>query len=111
MKYRVFFCDYCEDKILESKDARKSSLEEILHSMDCVLHMPRNFFGIIDEENNTLQFMVNEDKTILLDIPIESKGGSYLGVYRLEDCMLIVKEAGEIPYLIERFSLEFQSWG
>ncbi|BDM65095.1 hypothetical protein NFHSH190041_25470 [Shewanella sp. NFH-SH190041] len=111
MTYSVFFCDYCEDKVLESNDAKESSLEEILHSMDCVLHMPRNFFGIIDEENNTLQFMVNEDKMILLDIPIESKGGSYSGVFRLEDCMLIVKKTEDIPSLIERLDLEFQLWG
>ena len=79
MPLKMFFADYCEGKVLESEDARLATKPEILHSMDCVLHMPSNFIGIIDENDATLQFIVNDDKTVSVDIPVPANEGRTLG--------------------------------
>ena len=95
MQLKLFFVDYCEDKVIESKDARVASKEEILHSMDCVLHMPRNFIGVTDENDVTLQFMVNEDRTICVDVPAPAEKGSYVKTTDLRECLDIVRGLGQ----------------
>jgi hypothetical protein len=110
MPLKMFFADYCEDKVLESNDARVASTEEILHSMDCVLHMPRNFIGVTDENKVTLQFMVNDDKTICVDVPAPSEQGSYVKTASLGECLKIVGGLGEQITVKEIEGLEFQAW-
>ena len=70
---KMFFTDYGADKTVEAADARAAGKDEILHTMECVLQMPRNFVGVIDENDGTLQFMVNSDKTIRVDLPFEQE--------------------------------------
>ena len=110
MGLKIFFADYCEDKILEARDARESSKEDILHSMDCVLHMPRNFLGIIDEDDATLQFMVNDDRTIHVDVPIPAEQGSYSKTAELKECLEIVQNIRERIVMQEIDGLEFELW-
>lgn len=94
MKYKFFYSDFCEGKEILSSDAWDVELKDILHSMDCVLHMPDNFLGIVNDKNQTLQFMVKKDKTILIDIPI-LKNGEYSGSKQkdtaLPECLELVK--------------------
>ena len=111
MKYKIFFCDYCEDKILEPHEAIEIPIEDILHSMDCVLHIPKNFFGIIDEEDNTLQFIVNDDKSIVIDIPSAEKRGSYTKNIELKDCIEIVRNLESIKNVVDSEELDFFPWG
>ena len=110
MPLKMFFVDYCEDKVLEAKDARVVPKKEILHSMDCVLHMPQNFIGVFGDNDVTLQFMVNDDKTICVDVPVPSEQGSYVKTASLDECLEIVRGIGEQITLQEIEGLEFQAW-
>ena len=110
MQYKIFFTDYCEGKTLDSKDARAATKEEILHSMDCVLHMPDNFLGIIDANGTTLQFMVRKDRSITVDIPDESKQGSYTKNASLADCLDLVRDLPAEISAANIDGLAFMSW-
>ena len=110
MNYKVFFADYCEGKILESGNARVATREEILHSMDCVLHMSDNFLGIIDSRGTTLQFMVNKDRTVTVDVPDVSKQGSYSKVCSLSDCLDLVRQIPADISATDIDGLTFNSW-
>ena len=110
MPLKVFFVDYCEDKVLESKDARVATKDEILHSMDCVLHMPRNFIGVIGENGTTLQFVVNDDKTIDIDVPVPADRGSYVKTTDLQECLEIVRNLGDTVNAEGIDGLDFKSW-
>jgi hypothetical protein len=110
MMLKVFFADYCEDKVLESKDARVATQDELLHSMDCVLHMPRNFIGVIDENGVTLQFMVNDDRTIHVDLPVPAKRGSYVKTAHLSECLNMVRRIGDSIKMDEIDGMAFQAW-
>ena len=94
MKYRYFYADYSEGKEIPSGDAWEANLDQILHSMNCVLHVPNNFFGIVNSKEQTLQFMVEKDRTVTIDIPILEQG-KYLGSKQennsLNYCLEMVK--------------------
>ena len=110
MAFKVFYSDYCEEKIIDSSDAFHASVSEILHSMDCVLHVPKNFIGIIDERDITLQFYVNDDKSILIDVPMPEKNGSFCRAGSLQECLSIVKRLDKAVDVSKIDGLEFQSW-
>jgi hypothetical protein len=110
MNYKVFFTDYCEGKILESGDARVATKEDILHSMDCVLHVPDNFLGIIDSRGTTLQFMVCKDRSITIDIPDVSKQGSYTKISSLSDCLDLIRQMPADISTVDIDGLTFNSW-
>ena len=110
MTLRVFFVDYCEGKRVDSKDAWEATLEDILHEMDCVLHYPRNFIGVIDGNDVTIQFMVNKDKTILVDVPVPEEGGSYGKTTDLRECLNLVRKIGDRIQLEEIDGLTFERW-
>ena len=78
MSYKYFYADYCEGKEIDASDPWDAELSQIVHSMDCVLHMPENFLGIVNEADQTLQFVVEEDRTVTIDIPI-LEDGIYVG--------------------------------
>lgn len=107
---RFFYTDYCEKKSIPSEEAWEVSKEDVLHSMDCVLHMPGNFLGIIDQNDATLQFMVNDDRSIHVDIPTPSKRGSYVKTESLKGCLDLVRTMGETVEPDSITGLTFESW-
>jgi hypothetical protein len=107
---KLFFTDYCEDKVLAAENARVATKEDILHSMDCVLHMPQNFLGVIDEAGRALQFMVNDDKTIHVDVPSPAERGSYVKVTDLAECLNIIQGIGDVINVAEMRGLAFERW-
>lgn len=107
---RFFYTDYCEDKSIPSPEALEVSKEEVLHSMDCVLHMPGNFLGIIDGNDATLQFMVNDDRSIHIDIPTPTKRGSYVKTGSLGECLELVRTMGETIQHDAITGFRFEGW-
>ena len=74
MNYKYFYTDYCEDKEILGANPCEAELEQIIHSMDCVLHMPDNFIGIVNDKDQTVQFVVEKDNSITIDVPIVQNG-------------------------------------
>ena len=110
MSLKMFYADYCEGKRIDSSEAWTRTKEEILHSMDCVLHVPENFLGIIDGNDVTLQFMVNDDKTVQVDIPQVDRQGSLTMPANLNDCLDLVRAIGENIDVEAIEGLEFVAW-
>jgi hypothetical protein len=98
MPLKFFYTDYCEGKSVQTPMVWPG-IGEILHSMDCVLHMPDNFCGIVNNQDQTLQFMVEKDRSLTLDIPILNENGEYVGSYTkstsLRECFEIVRALDE----------------
>ena len=93
MKYRFFYTDYCEGKSIPGTEPWEVDKAQILHSMDCVLHMPDNFLGILNDKDQCLQFRVNKDRSIQIDIPILRNGlfaGSKTTIAPLRECLSLV---------------------
>ena len=81
MKLKFFYSDYCEGKSVETPTVWLRDKDGILHSMDCVLHMPGNFCGVVNNRDQTLQFVVEKDYSVTLDIPVVNENREYVGSY------------------------------
>jgi hypothetical protein len=92
--YKYFYTDYCEEKAIDGSKPWDADVRQIAHSMDCVLYRPDNFLGIVNSKNQTLQFYVEKDLSITIDVPIV-KGGEYIGSKKkkadLETCLQLVR--------------------
>ena len=99
MPLKFFYTDYCEGKSVGTPSVWPRQLDGILHSMDCVLHMPDNFCGIVNNRGQTLQFVVEANRTITADVPVLDGAGKYEGSYvrngSLAECLQIVKALNE----------------
>ncbi len=95
MKFRYFYTDYCEDKAIDGSKPWEAEVSQIVHSMDCVLHRSKNFLGIINSKDQTLQFYVEKDRSITIDVPVV-KNGAYAGSKQkrtnLETCLQLVRD-------------------
>lgn len=94
MKYKYFYADYGTNKSIPATAASEAELEQIINRMISVLSKPDNFFGIINQHAQTLQFAVGHDDKITIDIPILEKG-EYVGSLQkntsLSACLALVR--------------------
>ena len=106
----VFYSDYGREVHVPSSEPTRMDLESILRLMDQVLVAPDNFLGVVDQDDHTLQFLVNPEQTVWMEIPAPDQGGSYGKDASLEDCKLAVEQARG-SFSIEKIpGLRFQSW-
>ena len=110
MTFKLFYTDYSEDKHVRSGEAESASLENIIASMNRLLHEPDNFIGIIDDNNVMLQFMVEDDGTICIDLPIHDRNGSFTKNSDLSESIKVVNALQKSIVLEDIKGLEFKSW-
>jgi hypothetical protein len=110
MTFKLFYTDYSKDKHVRSDEAVTETLENITGLMQSLLHEEDNFIGIIDDDNVMLQFMVDEDGSLIVDLPMHDQKGSFTKKTDLSGCIAIVNSLqGKIDKdQIE--GLEFKSW-
>ncbi len=76
MKFKVFYEDAVHSWSRGGGDARHEEIEDIYAWMIAALTVPGDFFGIVDEEENTLQIIIEDGGTILADVPVPDRDGS-----------------------------------
>ena len=69
MSFKFFYTDYSTEKHVRSDEAVSETLENVIDHMQSMLNEPDNFIGLIDENNLMLQFMVEDDGSICVDVP------------------------------------------
>lgn len=111
MTYKFYYTDYATDKHIRSDAAVTEPLENIIDYMQRILHEPDNFIGIIDENNLMLQFMVEDDGSILVDLPMHDRKGSYTKTADLNESIKLVSALSGPIELEQIAGLEFKSWG
>lgn len=99
MTLKFFYTDYCEEKSVKTPSVWPRQIDGIVHSMECVLHIPGNFCGIVNDRGQVLQFFVAVNRTVTIDIPIVDGNSKYIGSYSknasLAECLEIVKAVGD----------------
>lgn len=106
----VFYSDYGREVHVPSNEPVRMDLASLLNLMDQVLVAPDNFLGVVDGRNHTLQFLVNPEQTIWMEIPIPEQKGSYGKDASLEDCKLAVEQS-QGSFSVDKIAgLKFQSW-
>ncbi len=107
--YQLFFTDYFGDEIA-AEHAKPASKAEILDIMQRILTESDNFLGIVDQTDTTLQFMVNQDLSIYVDIPVMAKKGSYSKNVALIEALDIVEQLQALINMEQITDLEFSPW-
>ncbi|MDP9196765.1 MAG: hypothetical protein M3O22_08410 [Pseudomonadota bacterium] len=87
---KIFYCDYGTGKDVEAENPLSVSPEEALDLFADLSPCEGSFFGVIDTEDRTIQFMWNEDMTLHLDIPQPENNGSLTGTVSFEDAETII---------------------
>ena len=94
MKYKYFYTDYATNKEIPGEAPKVADRSRVMRSMKRVLQRPDNFLGILNDRNQCLQFMVNADRSVLIDIPIIGDGafcGSKSKMATLSKCLALVE--------------------
>lgn len=110
MSFKFFYTDYATNQSIRSDEPKDSTLDSIIESMNDVLVAEDNFLGLIDDEDNMLQFMVEEDGSILIDLPNNEQKGSLSKTATLAECVEMVKAIQETIAFEDIDGLVFKAW-
>jgi len=72
---KVFYCAYQTDESVETPSPINP--KELPDLLKRITNNKENFIGFVDEQETTLQFYINGDNDITVDIPDTKKNGSY----------------------------------
>ncbi len=110
MKVRVFYTCYSTGESVDSSSPYETDFDTMVSMAQQLLRAEGDFFGIVDERGRTLQFMVQGEGEIWMEIPVPAEGGSYgrlLAVPDLEHTLLSVQHPLD-PSGID--GLQFEAW-
>lgn len=110
MSFKFFYTDYATDKHVRSDEAISETLDTVIGHMQRMLKEPDNFIGLIDENNVMLQFMVEEDGSICVDVPMHDRKGSLTKNTNLYESIEIVNGLKEAILFEEFEGLVFKPW-
>lgn len=85
----------------------KPRIEEFMRG---VLVHPGNFLGLIDAQDETLQFFVEADRSILVDFIVRGKNGSMVKTGTLDEAIALARDAGPSLAAVEIPGAEFRAW-
>jgi len=106
--YRIFYC--CYSTGLQASDEEMVEVktkEKLLDFAMDVLREPEDFFGIVDSEEKTLQFCVEESDELWVEIPSLEKEGSFgkiIAISEFSNVVDLFMSKRTIPGLV------FTSW-
>jgi hypothetical protein len=108
--YRVTYCAYESGEHLAADDPKLMRREEILALMRKVLTSPGSFVSVMDASGTMIQFVLDDDGSVMLDIPHPNKRGSYAKRTTLTACVTAVEKLGDTIRLDEVDGLVFERW-
>ena len=108
-KFTVFYQSYSLDEGVEPEAAVRMSVEEILEALPRLLQGNGDFFGVVDQEGVTLQFMRGNCDRVWMEIPVPKEQGSYGKHSTLQS---VLETVADLPPSFDslRVGLTFQSW-
>ncbi|PQO44001.1 hypothetical protein [Blastopirellula marina] len=108
MKY--FYFDEGKKKGIDGSTPQPATEAEVLAAWDAMSGQPLSFLGIVNEAGVTLQFMWEEDGSMVVDVPVPERSGSWTKTSDEADCKRIIADfyAGSDPTQID--DLTFEEW-
>lgn len=108
---KIFFSDYEADEHVSAEAPREVSLQDALAQFEALSDEEGCFFGIIDDKEQTLQFMYNDDGTLLIDVPLlELEGSLKRDSTSFEECRQLILDS-ERGIQVKRIpDMTFEPW-
>ncbi|MFO8025983.1 hypothetical protein [Thiohalophilus sp.] len=109
--YICFYTDHIAEEFVSIDEARYMALEQILTILQGgVLGYPRNLLGIIDEKGNSLQFFVQPEGGIELNLSVPEEFGSYTRQIEPFECYTLLKKGCRYIEHMPVGKVEFSGW-
>ena len=92
---KVFYHNYDTNEGIDANKPQKASLELALDLFETLNQNVNNFFGIIDDNGKTIQFIAFEDDDgddWCIDIPDIEKNGFWQKVAGYDECTIFIEE-------------------
>ncbi|UUO06865.1 hypothetical protein M4951_00795 [Blastopirellula sp. J2-11] len=108
MKY--FYFDEGKQKGIDGGSPKEATLPEVLTAWEAMSGEPLSFLGIVSEAGVTVQFLWEEDESMVIDIPVPDKSGSWTKSCDAAECQQVIAGfyAGADPTQID--GLTFEEW-
>lgn len=105
---KIFYQDYDTGESMDSDDEYMAPLIEAQEIFEGISETDGNFFGIELESGEILQFMHDENRGLLLDIPAVAEGGSYTKVTNMPEALQYISDmySGKKPLDISGLTFE-----
>lgn len=110
MTYRMYYCDFERDTEIIADGAEPTEVDEILAMMEQVLTGCGNFLGIMDEHGGMLQFLVDDEGRIGVEIPDPPRRGHYGKQATLAECKELLRRAEGRFHWDDVPGLTFEKW-
>jgi hypothetical protein len=108
--YRVSYCDYATGKEVAADGPLAMSKSQVLELLAEVLREPGSFVSVTDAGGRMLQFVLDDDGSVMLDVPYPEKRGSYAKRSTLAACLQLVRDLGGRVEITAIDGLEFERW-
>ena len=108
--FKVFGKCYGTDTTILATDPYTTDRDNMVSIAQQLLRSDGDYFGLIDGNNVTLQFIMDDAGGIWMEIPIPAKNGSYgkrIQIQDLEGTLLLVGACFDPE---EFGGMEFQQW-
>ena len=108
--FTVFYYNKSTDVEVTADHATPMEKSDIIAMMPTILEGFRDYYGITDRKGTTLQFLVDDDGLVWMEIPFPDLSGSY-GKHISKDDVPVV--FGSLPELFSKDMLpgmEFAEW-
>jgi hypothetical protein len=108
---KIFYSDIRTDEHVPADSPKDVDITEALALFDNLSDAEGCFFGVLDAEERTLQFMYNKDGSLYIDMPLPARSGSACkDGASFEECrkMIIDFSLGLAPDSIP--GLSFEPW-
>ena len=109
-KVAAVFWTTCQKATKLDYNLSYASIDEIIELMQSVLIRPENFLGIVDKNDRTLQFIVNDDYSLDADIPVPDQKGSYTKTISLHEAIKLVQKQTELIQVDTIEGMTFMKW-
>ncbi|TWT38612.1 hypothetical protein [Blastopirellula retiformator] len=84
MKY--FYFDEGKEKGIDGSTSQAATLDEVLAAWDAISGAAHSFLGVVNDAGVTLQFMWEEDGSMVIDVPVPERKGSWTKTTDVAEC-------------------------
>ncbi|MDO5654826.1 MAG: hypothetical protein Q4G27_01655 [Flavobacteriaceae bacterium] len=107
---RVYFQNYREKTGVPTGKPLYGSIWQVLDIFDNLPEEDGSFIGIVDDDDESLQFMKYNKYVWLIEIPKPDLGGSYQGYFTKNKCRKIILEIFDGLPLSQVAGLSFEKY-
>jgi len=107
MIYKTFYTCYSTGLEASEDTITQNELKNFAFN---ILRNKDDFFGLVDAEDNTLQFMVEDTNKIWMEIPTPTKKGSYGKHINVDEFSVLIDNLKPFFRIEDFTNMEFVSW-